>query len=67
MRSLYWVSLALTILGSINWGLVGAIDFNLVTHLFGPASSTTLLVYSLVGLSGLYLLVHTIGNASKKH
>ena len=47
--------LTLTIIGAVNWGLIGFFNFNLVALIFGsmswiPESST------LVGLSGLYLL-----------
>lgn len=47
------VFLCLTIIGAINWGLIGLLDFNLVTYLFGNKSLLTNIIYSLVGLSGL--------------
>lgn len=47
----------LTIIGALNWGLVGMAKFDLVAYLFGELSSFSRIVYSLVGLSGLYLLI----------
>ncbi len=44
------------IIGALNWGLVGAFDFNLVDYLFGAGSVISRIVYALVGLSGLALL-----------
>lgn len=46
----------LTVIGALNWGLVGAFNFNLVTQLFGDMSMLSRIVYGLVGLSGLYMI-----------
>lgn len=47
----------LVVVGAINWGLVGAFNFDVVKALFGawPMALTTVLV--LVGASGVYELV----------
>jgi uncharacterized membrane protein YuzA (DUF378 family) len=52
-----WVAIILSVIGAINWGLVGLFDFNLVSALFGPMSTLSRIIYVLVGLSGIYLLV----------
>ena len=49
-----WVALSLMIIGAINWGLIGAFGFNLVTAIFGDMTAVTRIVYVLVGLGGLY-------------
>jgi uncharacterized protein len=49
-----WLSLVLTIVGSLNWGLVGAANFDLVAAIFGQGSILSRIVYGLVGLAGLY-------------
>ena len=51
---LAWLSLVLMIVGSLNWGLVGAANFDLVAALFGEGSMLSRIVYGLVGLAGLY-------------
>ena len=48
--------LTLTIIGAINWGLIGFFNFNLVALIFGSMSWISRIIYALVGLSGLYLL-----------
>lgn len=48
--------LTLTIIGAINWGLIGFFNFNLVAFIFGSMSWISRIIYALVGLSGLYLL-----------
>ena len=50
-------ALVLTIVGGLNWGLIGAFDFDLVAFLFGPMSILSRVVYILVGLSALATLV----------
>ena len=54
----FWRNLAmiLTIIGGINWGLVGALDFDLVAFLFGSMSILSRIVYILVGLSALAMI-----------
>jgi uncharacterized membrane protein YuzA (DUF378 family) len=42
------------IVGSLNWGLVGAANFDLVAAIFGQGSILSRIVYGLVGLAGLY-------------
>lgn len=54
MRTLDKIALCLVIIGAINWGLIGFFKFNLVEALFGSLSILSLIVYALVGLSGLY-------------
>lgn len=55
VKSAYWLALTLVIIGAVNWGLVGLLQFDLVAALFGPASALSRLVYSLVGLAGIAL------------
>ncbi len=54
MHVLKWVTVILLIVGAINWGLVGAFDYNIVTKLLGEASMLTRVVYILIGLAGVY-------------
>ena len=53
METLQKIALVVTIIGALNWGLVGLFEFNLVEALFGAQTVLTRLVYSLVGLTGL--------------
>lgn len=53
MSTLQKVCLCVTIIGGINWGVIGLLDFNLVAALFGEASVISRIVYSLVGLTSI--------------
>lgn len=50
------IALILTIIGGLNWGLVGAFDFDLVTFLFGPFTVLSRITYVLIGLSALAMV-----------
>lgn len=56
MKALDYTALALTIIGAVNWGLIGFFRFDLVAFLFGNMTVLSRIVYALVGLCGLYLL-----------
>ncbi|MDB5893400.1 MAG: hypothetical protein JWQ88_931 [Rhodoferax sp.] len=49
-----WIALILMIIGAINWGLVGALNVDLVALLFGNMTTAARIVYGLVGLAGIY-------------
>ena len=51
-----WIVLVLVIVGGLNWGLVGIFDFDLVAAIFGVASALSKIIYTLVGISALYLI-----------
>lgn len=53
MNTLFKTTLVLSIIGCINWGLVGLFNFNLVEYLLGDGALITRIVYILVMLSGL--------------
>ncbi len=53
MRALDSIALILLIVGGLNWGLVGAFQFDLVATLFGEGAALSRLVYVLVGLSAV--------------
>ena len=50
------IAYVLVIVGAIVWLLVGLFNFNLVGAIFGAASLASRIIYSLVGLSGLFLI-----------
>ncbi len=53
METVQKILLVITIIGAINWGLIGILDFNLVDTIFGVGSLFSRIIYSLVGISGL--------------
>jgi uncharacterized membrane protein YuzA (DUF378 family) len=47
------VLLAVTIIGGINWLLIGIFDFNLVTFLFMQNALASRILYVIIGLCAL--------------
>jgi uncharacterized protein len=61
VRKLDTLALVLTIVGGLNWGLVGLFRFDLVAAIFGgmefgETNLASRIVYTAVGLSAVYLL-----------
>ena len=54
MKVIDTIALVLIIIGAINWGLIGIFNFNLVDTLFGTMSVLSRIIYTLVGISGLW-------------
>lgn len=51
-----WIALILVIVGALNWGLVGFLQYDLVAGIFGDATTAARIVYDLVGISAIYLI-----------
>ena len=54
MKNFDVVAAVLLVVGGLNWGLVGAANFDLVATIFGPMSPLSRIVYVLVGLAAVY-------------
>ncbi len=57
LNALDLIALIFVIIGSLNWGLVGLSNFNLVSDLFSENAFVLRLIYVLVASSGLYLFI----------
>ena len=56
MKILCTIALTLVIIGALNWLLIGIFSFDLVAFLFGNLSWLSRIIYTIVGLCGLYLI-----------
>ena len=51
------IALILSIIGSLNWGLVGLFKFDLVAWIFGgQAAVLSRIIYAVVGIAGLWCI-----------
>ncbi len=50
------LALILTVVGCINWGLVGILDFDLVAWLFGNGAIVSRIIYGVIALAGLWCI-----------
>ena len=62
------IALTIAIIGTVNWGLIGFFDFNLVAAIFGSMTWLSRIIYALVGVCGLYLVCFymRLGNATSE-
>jgi uncharacterized protein len=54
-KGLHMLSFILVIIGGLNWGLVGLLQWNLVELILGFSPLLVKVVYILVGLAAVYL------------
>ena len=50
MNILKWITYAVVLIGALNWGLVGAFNFDIISFLFGDMSILSRIIYTIVGI-----------------
>ena len=53
MNFLRYTAYVLTLIGALNWGLIGIFNFDLVAAIFGDMTVMSRIIYSLVGVSAI--------------
>lgn len=62
------VALILVIIGALNWLLVGILRYDLVASLFGgSASIISRVIYTLVGIAGVWCISLLVRDRTKVH
>lgn len=56
LKTVDYIALVLVIIGAINWGLIGFFGFDLVRVIFGDMTLISRILYSVIGIAGLYAL-----------
>lgn len=72
MNVVDYLAWLLLVVGGLNWGLVGAFDYNLVDEIFGAGSTAADVVYIAVGVAAVYWIFALIvklgtGNTSVRN
>ena len=60
MRITTIIAYCLVIVGALVWFMVGLFNFNLVSAIFGAGAMVSRIIYSLVGLAGLWLIFYWV-------
>ncbi|MGM5484911.1 MAG: DUF378 domain-containing protein [Nanobdellota archaeon] len=58
MNSMDYITMILVIIGGLNWGLVGVFNFDLVQAVLGSVPVVANIVYTLVGISAVYMIYY---------
>lgn len=56
IQTLNCICLTLTIIGAIVWGIIGLFSYNIVDGIFGAGTAFSRIIYTLVGVAGLYAI-----------
>jgi len=60
LTGLGWVAYILVLIGGLNWGLIGAFEYNLISSILGTGILTQI-VYILAGVGAIYLFfIHVV-------
>jgi uncharacterized membrane protein YuzA (DUF378 family) len=59
------LSFIFVLVGALNWGLLGLLNFNLVSFIFGSVPFLARAIYILVGLSAVNIIVFILRNKIK--
>lgn len=68
MNILRYSAYVLTLIGALNWGLIGLFGFDLVASMFGDMTVLSRILYSLIGISAVItaLTVHQCARIEKR-
>jgi uncharacterized membrane protein YuzA (DUF378 family) len=66
MNALEWLALILLIIGGLNWGLFGILNFDVVAKIFGQMSAISRIIYSLVGIAAIYAVIFSLKPAQRE-
>jgi uncharacterized membrane protein YuzA (DUF378 family) len=61
-----WIALAILIIGGLNWGIVGALNLDLVGAVLGTGTVATRIAYMVVGVAALWCLLLCFRLAGKR-
>ena len=64
MKFLNSIALLLVIVGALNWGSIGFFKFDFISYLFGQLTHTSRIIFSLVGICGIYSIKFLLENIS---
>ncbi len=53
MNVVKWIMYSVVLIGALNWGLIGAFDFDLISFLFGDMTALSRVIYTIVGLCAI--------------
>ncbi|MEG1613411.1 MAG: DUF378 domain-containing protein [Clostridia bacterium] len=59
------IAIILTIIGALNWGLIGIFNFNLVTWITMGNVVVSSIIYVLVAIAGLWLIAYLVKTKAK--
>ena len=56
LNSWDYIIMVLLIVGGLNWGLVGFMNYDLISAIFGAGTFVTQAIFALIGVSAVYMI-----------
>lgn len=47
----------LTLIGALNWGLIGLFNIDLIATIFGTGTTGSRIIYSIIGIAAVVLVI----------
>ena len=60
-----WLALLLSVIGAINWGLMGILEKDLIMGILGLGWDLSRIIYIIVGVAGVWTLIFVLPKTNK--
>lgn len=64
-KFLNWLAVLLSVIGAINWGLVGILNKDLIMGILGLGADLSKVIYIIVGVAGVWTLIFVLPKTNK--
>lgn len=64
-KFLNWLAVLLSVIGAINWGLVGIFNKDLIMGFLGLGMDLSKIIYIIVGVAGVWALIFVLPKTKK--
>lgn len=64
-KFLNWLAVLLSVIGAINWGLMGILEKDLIMGILGLGWDLSRIIYIIVGVAGVWTLIFVLPKTNK--
>lgn len=64
-KFLNWLAVLLSVIGAINWGLMGILEKDLIMGILGLGWGISRIIYIIVGVAGVWTLIFVLPKTNK--
>lgn len=65
MKFMNWLAILLSVIGAVNWGIVGILNKDLIMGILGLGWDLSRVIYIIVGLAGIWTLFFVLPKTNK--
>ncbi len=64
-KFLNWLAILISVIGAINWGLVGILQKDFIAGILGLGWDLTRIIYVIIGIAGVWVLFYVLPKTSR--